>query len=103
MQIVVSGIPVDIRKKDIKNMHLQVKPPEGHVVVSAPLAMEDRAIDICPGQLKLDTEADRKVPGTAQEHSAAVCERRDHVHLGEAVLSLICPGCQEEPLSDAGR
>ena len=32
MRIVISGIPIDVQKKNIKNMHLQVKPPDGHVV-----------------------------------------------------------------------
>lgn len=40
MRIVISGIPIDIQKKNIKNMHLQIKPPDGHVVISAPLSMD---------------------------------------------------------------
>ena len=39
MRIVISGIPIDIQKKNIKNMHLQIKPPDGHVVISTPLSM----------------------------------------------------------------
>ena len=46
MTIVISGIPIDIHKKNIKNMHLQVKPPEGHVVISAPASIDDKAIEI---------------------------------------------------------
>ena len=45
MKIVVSGIPIDIQKKNIKNMHLQVKPPDGHVVISAPTSIDDKAIE----------------------------------------------------------
>lgn len=45
MQIVISDIPIEIQKKNIKNMHLQVKPPEGYVVISAPLSMNDTAIE----------------------------------------------------------
>lgn len=45
MRIVISGIPIDVQKKNIKNMHLQVKPPDGHVVISAPLAVDDKAIE----------------------------------------------------------
>jgi len=43
--LVVSGIPVEVSKKKIKNMHLYVKPPHGSVVVSAPLSMSDEAIE----------------------------------------------------------
>ena len=45
MRIVISGIPIDVQKKNIKNMHLQVKPPDGHVVISAPLSVDDNAIE----------------------------------------------------------
>ena len=46
MRIVISEIPIEVQKKSIKNMHLQVKPPDGHVVISAPLDMPDKAIEI---------------------------------------------------------
>ena len=46
MQIVVSGVPVKIIKKNIKNMHLYVKPPNGHVEVSAPMTMSDESISL---------------------------------------------------------
>ena len=46
MQIVVSGIYIDVQKKSIKNMHLYVKPPDGHVIISAPQTMDDKAIEI---------------------------------------------------------
>jgi predicted metal-dependent hydrolase len=41
----ISGIPIEVCKKNIKNMHLYVKPPNGHVTVSAPLSMSDAAIE----------------------------------------------------------
>jgi len=41
----ISGIPVQINKKEIKNMCLYVKPPNGDVVVSAPLEMTNDVIE----------------------------------------------------------
>jgi predicted metal-dependent hydrolase len=41
----ISGIPIEVCKKDIKNMHLYVKPPNGSVMVSAPLTISDEAIE----------------------------------------------------------
>ena len=41
----ISGIPIEVCKKNIKNMHLYVKPPNGNVVVSAPLSMNDEVIE----------------------------------------------------------
>lgn len=45
MTINISDIPIDVSKKNIKNMHLYVKPPNGNVMVSAPLSMSDEAIE----------------------------------------------------------
>lgn len=41
----ISGISIEVCKKRIKNMHLYVKPPNGHVTVSAPHSMSDEAIE----------------------------------------------------------
>lgn len=46
MRLMISGIPIEVQKKSIKNMHLQVKPPDGHVVISAPTDISDKAIEI---------------------------------------------------------
>jgi len=40
----VQGLEVEIRRKDISNLHLGVYPPDGKVRVSAPLAVSDEAI-----------------------------------------------------------
>lgn len=44
MQIVISNIPVKVIRKNIKNMHLSVLPPDGRVRVSAPAQLTDEAI-----------------------------------------------------------
>lgn len=46
MEWMVAGIPVAVQRKNIKNAHLYVKPPDGHVSVSAPLAMKDKAVEL---------------------------------------------------------
>jgi predicted metal-dependent hydrolase len=43
-QIVISGIPIEIEKKRIKNMYLRVLPPEGRIHISAPIRMGDKEI-----------------------------------------------------------
>ena len=45
MLIAISGLDVQVNKKNIKNMHLSVKPPLGNVVVSAPLLMTKKSIE----------------------------------------------------------
>jgi hypothetical protein len=42
--LTVSGIKVEVVRKDIKNMHLGVYPPHGRVRVAAPRVVSDEAI-----------------------------------------------------------
>ena len=42
--ITVSGIQVEVVRKDIKNLHLGVYPPHGRVRVAAPLVVSDEAV-----------------------------------------------------------
>lgn len=43
-QIIVSGLVVDVVRKNIKNLHLAVYPPTGRVRVAAPLRVSDEAV-----------------------------------------------------------
>lgn len=42
----IAGLPVEVQKKSIKNMHLTVLPPDGRVRVSAPRYMPNAAIEM---------------------------------------------------------
>ena len=44
MIITVSDIPITVYKKNIKNMHLSVRPPDGAVTISAPFSIKDATI-----------------------------------------------------------
>lgn len=44
MQIEISGIEIEVQKKNIKNLHLVVAPPDGRVRVSAPMHLSDDSI-----------------------------------------------------------
>ena len=44
MQVKISGINVELQKKNIKNLHLSVLPPDGRVRVSAPMHLSDESI-----------------------------------------------------------
>ena len=43
-RLVVSGIPVEVVRKGIKNLHLGVYPPDGRVRVAVPLVVSDEAV-----------------------------------------------------------
>lgn len=44
MQMEISGIKIEVQKKNIKNLHLVVAPPEGRARVSAPMHLSDESI-----------------------------------------------------------
>ena len=46
MHFTIAGINVEVQKKKIKNMHLSIKPPDGHVVISSPEHIPDKAIEM---------------------------------------------------------
>jgi len=43
-QITVNGLQVEVVRKDIKNLHLGIYPPNGRVRVAAPLRVSDEAV-----------------------------------------------------------
>jgi hypothetical protein len=43
-QITVNGLIVEVVRKDIKNLHLGVYPPQGRIRVAAPLSVSDEAV-----------------------------------------------------------
>ena len=43
-KIVLSGLTINVVKKDIKNLHLSVYPPQGYIRISAPLRMHNEHI-----------------------------------------------------------
>lgn len=100
MDLEIAGIPVKVIKKDIKNLHLYVKPPDGHVEVSVPQHMSDESIALFlrtrTGWIKKQQE---KFSGTAPADGTGVCLRRNALHMGEAVFS---PGRIQQSKKCAG-
>ena len=43
-QIIIDNLKIDVVRKDIKNLHLAVYPPDGRVRIAAPLNLDDDAV-----------------------------------------------------------
>ena len=43
-KITISDITIDVVRKEIKNLHLSVNPPDGKVKISSPLRINDEAL-----------------------------------------------------------
>ncbi len=46
LQLVIGGMPVEVRRRDIRNLHVGVYPPVGRVRVAAPLRLSAEAVRV---------------------------------------------------------
>jgi predicted metal-dependent hydrolase len=69
-QITVSGIVIDVVRKNIKNLHLSVHPPTGRVRIAAPLRVNDEAVHLFAIS-KLSWIKQHRVRFDAQERQSA--------------------------------
>lgn len=44
LRLVIGGMPVEVRRRDIRNLHVGIYPPAGRIRVSAPLRLSDEAV-----------------------------------------------------------
>lgn len=86
-KITVAGIEVDIVRKDIKNLHLGVYPPNGKVRVAAPLRVDDEAVRLAIIS-KLSWIKRHKTHFLNQERQSAreYVYRESHYFLGQRYL-----------------
>lgn len=87
LQLVLNDLNIEVTQKRIKNVHLNVCPPNGHVKVSAPLNMSQdviRAFVISKlGWIKKRRE---KFQSQIRETPREYIERESHYFLGERYL-----------------
>ena len=67
--ITVNGLTVDVVRKDIKNLHLGVYPPDGRVRVAAPLNVSDDAVRLAVIGKLADPGQREKLPAGATDRS----------------------------------
>ncbi|WP_447601279.1 M48 family metallopeptidase [Nitrospira sp. Nam80] len=86
-EIRVSGLPVHILRKPIKNLHLGVYPPHGRVRVAAPLGMSDNAVRLAVIS-RLGWIKKQRTRFQSQERQSAreYVSRESHYYLGRRYL-----------------
>jgi predicted metal-dependent hydrolase len=83
----LGGIPVEVFKKDIKNVHLSVYPPTGKVRISAPLRMNLDAIRIFAiSKLGWIKQQQRKIREQERETPREYLDRESHFVWGKRYL-----------------
>ena len=86
-EIRISGLPVHILRKPIKNLHLGVYPPHGRVRVAAPLRMSDNAVRLAVIS-RLGWIKKQRTRFQSQERQSAreYVSRESHYYLGRRYL-----------------
>ena len=86
-EIDLGGMPVEVVKKDIKNVHLSVYPPMGKVRISAPLRMNLDTIRVFAiSRLPWIRQQQKKVRQQERETPREFIERESHYVWGKRYL-----------------
>src|SRR5947208_4912166 len=82
-RITISGIPVEIVRKDIKNLHLGVYPPDGRVRVAVPLAVNDEAVRLAViGKLGWIRRQQARFQAQSRQSDREMVSGESHYYLG---------------------
>jgi predicted metal-dependent hydrolase len=83
-KITVNGLPVEIVRKDIKNLHLGVYPPHGRVRVAAPVRVSDNAVRLAViGKLGWIKRQRARFEDQARQSEREMVSGETHYFLGQ--------------------
>ena len=86
----IGGLSIQVTKKDIKNVHLSVHPPDGRVTLVAPTATRlDVARAYVISKLSWIREQQRKLKNQARETPRQFIERESHYLWGRRYLMTV--------------
>lgn len=82
--LIVSGVVVEVTRKDIKNLHLAVYPPNGRVSVSAPEPMSLEAIRVAVvTRLAWVKRAQKQIALAPRQSPREMVDGESHYYLGQ--------------------
>ena len=86
-QITVNDLVVDVVRKDIKNLHLAVYPPNGRVRVAAPLRVDDEAVRLAViSRLAWIKRQQARFLGQERQSAREVVSGESHYYQGNRYL-----------------
>src|SRR5262245_50443299 len=92
-QVTISGIPVEIVRKDIKNLHLGVYPPSGRVRVAVPLAVNDEAVRLAViGKLGWIRRQQARFQAQPRQSEREMVSGETHYYLGRGYRLRVIEG-----------
>ena len=78
---------IDVVRKDIKNMHLSVNPPDGHVKIASPLRIDDEAIRLFAiSKLSWIKKQQNKFASQIRQSPREYSTRESHYYKGSRYL-----------------
>lgn len=102
--LTVSGMPVAVVRKGIKNLHLGVYPPDGHVRVAAPLAMSEAAVRVAVvTRLQWIRRQQAAFAGQAREPVREMISGESHYYLGRRLRLRVEPTADRPCVALRGR
>ena len=82
-QIVLGSLTVNVVRKDIKNLHLGVYPPDGRVRVAVPLTVSDEAVRLAViGKLGWIRRQQARFEAQARQSQREMVRGESHYYLG---------------------
>ncbi len=88
----VNGLPVRVVRKAIKNLHLGVYPPDGHVRVAAPLRVTDDAVRLAViGKLAWITRQQARFAAQPRQSAREMVSGESHYFLGRRYRLHVIP------------
>jgi predicted metal-dependent hydrolase len=90
--MVVSGIEVELVRKNIKNLHLAVYPPDGRVRLAAPLDVNDNTLQLyVTSKIPWIRKQQRKFASIDRLSERKFIDRESHYYLGRRYLLRVHP------------
>ena len=86
-QLQIGDLCIDVTHKDVKNIHLSVRPPAGSITISAPLHLSENAIRaFAIGKIKWIKQQQTKLLSQDRETPRQYIERESHYVWGRRLL-----------------
>lgn len=93
MKIEISGVFIDVLRKNIRNIHLRVRPPSGMVTVSAPFRMEMGTIrGFCSSKIVWVEKQQERIKALKYEPAKEYISGEEHFYLGKRYLLEVIEG-----------
>lgn len=102
--IIVSGLSVEVVRKNIKNLHLGVYPPLGRIRVAAPLAVSDDAVRLAVvGKLGWIKRQRAKFEAQARQSPRRMVSGESHYFMGQRYRLRVVEGSTQMRVALRGK